>query len=404
MPITLITGTPGAGKTLFALETLLKALKIDPAGRTPEEIKALVREQKVRPVVVIGVEGLMPGLFEEWADPLNWQDAEDGTLFLVDEVWKWLGSHDLSRKQDPRVLAFAEHRHRGMDFIFTCQMPSQLLAHIRGLVSPHFHVTRKFNTSLTLTYEWPHIVDDPNSIGMKDRAQERPFKHPKHIFDLYQSATMHTMKRRIPPKLVILGAGVAAMLAVVGFSAWRVLDGAGALIGEADAAPAAPASTTSPSRTRARADAPSSPDEWAAQFEPRIRGIPASAPAYDGQRVQDYPRVFCMVGGTFGSDTASCKCYSQQATRLDVPHGLCLVYVQNGLFDPYRRPERAPANRGERDSSRTVSEAQLEERPRERQARGAGQPYQRQHPFPDYVPPGYGPRTEPTAQGYVGGR
>lgn len=396
MPITVISGTPGAGKTLLALDTILKELKINGEGMSPEEIKAAVHAQTVRPVVCIGVEGLMPDLFETWEDPYGWQDAEDGTLFLVDEAWKWFGSHDLTRKQDPRVLALAEHRHRGMDFIFTCQGPAQLIPHVRMLCSPHIHVTRKFGSTFSLVYTWPHTVDEPNSIANKDRAQEAPFTQPKHVFDLYKSATMHTIKRKIPAKLIAMVGAAVAAFAVVGVAAYFGWSALAPVVGDAGAAPAALASP-SPGARSSRSDAPpSSAEEWLAQFEPRVPGVPWSAPAYDDREPSEYPRPYC-IGGDLTDARADCQCFTQQGTRLPTDPMLCRLIIRDGLFDPYRREDR------ERERPRTAEANQVRSPGERRRALGSGRALGSTI-RPEYVPPVQGEPTRPTASGYVGGR
>lgn len=342
MPIKLITGVPGAGKTLLALETVLKEVGIDSADLSVEEIRAALRAQTVRPVCVIGVEGLQPGLFDTRDDPNDWQDLEDGTLVLIDEAWKWYGSHDQARKQDDRVLKLAEHRHRGFDFILTCQQPSQLLSFLRGLVGEHVHVTRKFGTSTSVVYSWPHLVDDPNGSGYKDRASESVWTQPKAIFALYQSATLHTIKRKIPFKIWMgVGAGVLALCAVIalGFvirSAWAQVNAAGA-----PASAGAPAASSA-SRSKSKPDQPMTAQEWTAAHTPIIKGVPWSAPVFQGASIQTNPDLLCVSSQAADGTDKSCRCYTEQATPAPVPVSVCFTYARHGVYNPYRVASKAP--------------------------------------------------------------
>ncbi len=335
MPITLITGTPGAGKTLLALAMLLKEAGLK--GTEEKSIRAQLAEPPEtsnlkRNVVVCGVEGLKDGLFDTMESPLDWQEYEDGTLFLVDECWKWFGSHEREVSKDARFLALAEHRHRGMDFIMTAQMPSQLQSHLRGLVSPHFHVARKFGTKLTMRYEWPSLQSSPNSIANRKTAVEVPWSHPDSVYWMYQSATMHTIKRRIPAKVYAMLA--MAVLVVVG------LGGAGIAAQRfvTRDAPVADNSKTSQSSVGGAVSAIKnvvSGEDYMALRVPRVDGIPSSAPLFDGREVTSYPLLFCMSEGRDGRD--ACTCITEQNTTVEVD-GLACRYIARwgGQYDAYK--------------------------------------------------------------------
>ncbi|WP_223903055.1 zonular occludens toxin domain-containing protein, partial [Lactobacillus laiwuensis] len=127
MPIELFTGQPGNGKTALMMERLVA------------EAKAANR-----PIFAVGIDGLDPGLATVLDDARHWNDKDaegnyivpNGSLIFVDEAWKWFGHlHDATRQQTPRhVLELAEHRHRGLDFVWTTQQPNQLYPFVRGLI------------------------------------------------------------------------------------------------------------------------------------------------------------------------------------------------------------------------------------------------------------------------------
>ena len=109
-----------------------------------------------RPIVAAGIDGLEPGLAMVLDDPRKWNDKDadgnylvpDGSIIYVDEAWKWFGHlQDASRQATPpHVVALAEHRHRGLDFVWTTQMPNQLYPFVRGLIGAHTHCVRRFGT------------------------------------------------------------------------------------------------------------------------------------------------------------------------------------------------------------------------------------------------------------------
>lgn len=341
MPIACITGTPGAGKTLSALQELFKELGISTAGKTPQELGEEVRNRASRPVYVCNVRGLKPGIFEEIADPFGWEDLPDGSLILVDEAWEYYGKH-LRNSDDARVLNLAKHRHRGFDFIFTTQAPGQLAPFVRDLLGRHVHVTRKFGTQTTIRYEWPHVQDNPNSQTAKGQAIEQIWTYPKEIFDLYESATLHTVKRKIPRKIIMAAlVGVLALGAIPagGYALYAALWPEQA-VEEASASPIEARSGASTEEAgEGRSDAPLTVDEYIEQRTPRLELDPASAPLYDRFEVRDYPRVFCMISGDQRVERISCRCRTQQMTPVNMSERACVYVARNGMWDPRRAPE-----------------------------------------------------------------
>lgn len=342
MPIKAITGTPGAGKTLSALEELSKAVGVDPrkCKDADELVDKLRNRENPRPVFVCNVEGLKEGLFDRLEDPLEWQDCPDGSLILVDEVWQFLGTQ-LKAKDDPRVLELAKHRHRGFDFIFTLQQPSQLTSFVRGLVGEHVHVSRKFGTEMTERFTWPAMCDDPNSLYQRKRGSSAPWTYPKQVMGLYQSATIHTVKRKLPLRVlalpllavVLVGAVVMGALKIKGFvMPAEVAAGEAAQRSEHAPPPSPPGQVQPASEVLTAA-------QWLERHTPRVSTMPWSAPLYDNRPAIADPRVFCMVAGE-GEDE-DCECRTEQGTRYTVTFAECRFLAYNGEpYNPYRQHGR----------------------------------------------------------------
>lgn len=347
MPIKAISGVPGAGKTLLALELALQELGVKDRS-SPEAIIKQLGEAK-RPLAVCGVEGLRPGIFTEIDSPMDWQDLPDGTLVVVDEAWKWWGKHLAHIRTDERYLKLAEHRHRGFDFILTFQNPAQLQDHVRGLVGEHHHVTRKFGTNLTVRYEWPCLQESPNSLSIKKQAIETTWKHPKGLYDLYKSATQHTIKRKIPKKLLAIPLILFAVALTVPFVVKKL-----ATIGE-DVVPGARAAEGEhDTGTKAKRDKnePMSREEWVQRFVPLVAEMPMSAPAFHDREVVAHPRIACMIGERVG-----CICKTDQGTEWKVHDKTCRNLVaQGGTYDYFREPDAE--RQGDRAGEPSAPEAQ----------------------------------------------
>jgi len=324
MPIKLITGIPGHGKTARLVKELLAAA-----------------EKGDRPIFAAGIDGLKPGLAQELKDPTRWQDCPDGSLIFVDEAWKWFGHlSNPSRQQTPaHVLALAEHRHRGIDFVWTSQGPNQLYPFARPLIEQHWHCIRKFGTHAVDLYKWGELVEDVKSQGMRDRAEKETTTLPSETFGLYKSASEHTIKSRIPWKVWLIPACVVAgaVLIWLAYSFLRPDAMAAQLTGKGASGEAAAPEGLLHYNPSERQKKPLTDEEWLGRITPRFPGMHESMPIFDGREVQAVPRRFCVISGE-GSDMR-CNCYTEQVTLLrDIPPGVCLEVARWGEYDPFRAP------------------------------------------------------------------
>lgn len=324
MPIHLITGIPGHGKTANAVKLLMEAAK-----------------RGDRPLYACGIDGLMDGLANPLDDAAKWQDCPDGSLIVVDEAWKWFGHlHDARGKPTPpHVLDLAEHRHRGMDFIWTAQGPGQLYPFVRPLIDQHWHCVRRFGTQLIDVYKWGELVEDVKSQAMRDRAQKDPSALPTETFANYKSASVHTIKARIPWKVW----AIPVCFLLAGICAYYVYQGlrpdAVAAMVQGEGKPGLPGDPSQfpmgPRSKAATADEPMTAQGWLDRLLPRFPGLHGSAPVFDQREVLAVPRRFCVISGQ-GSDTR-CGCYTEQVTPLpDVPPTVCLHIARWGEYDAFR--------------------------------------------------------------------
>ncbi|MBL8642972.1 MAG: hypothetical protein JNK21_03485 [Rhodospirillaceae bacterium] len=311
MPITLITGTPGAGKTLRAVERLRAAVGS-------------------RPVYVCGIEGLtIPGVLP-LADPHTWADLPDGSLVVVDEAWRHYPRNKPGTPPIPPVANLAEHRHRGFDFIIVTQGPTQIDTFVRSLVSEHEHVSRRFGTHHASVWRWGAAVTDVNGSGERAKALQVEWRYPKDVFELYKSASLHTVKRRIPFRVLLFPVLAVAVLGTLGY--WILRDPAeAAAVKEEQRTPVALPGTVAPSPQGKRSYA--TPEEWIAAHTPRVPTMPWSAPIYDGLSPSELPIPMCVIN----HDKGTCICRTEQGTRYDLPGSICRRIAFEGLYNPYKR-------------------------------------------------------------------
>lgn len=349
MPIELFTGQPGNGKTALMMERLVA------------EAKAANR-----PIFAVGIDGLDPGLATVLDDARHWNDRDsegnyivpNGSLIFVDEAWKWFGHlHDATRQQTPRhVLELAEHRHRGLDFVWTTQQPNQLYPFVRGLIGAHSHVVRRFGTKMLDVYRWGELNEEIKSLAKRDMAQRTTRLLPSQVFGQYKSAEVHTIKARIPlkvlalPLMALVGLGLAywAYTLLRPSAVADVADTKGTQSAVADAAPAH-AGTASRKEDALRWPTAAA---YAKDHLPRISTMPWTAPVFDDRQARSDPQLVCM-SSMEGLDAqgvrqeASCRCLTEQGTAYELSQPECRTLARNGpVYNPYR--ERSEDRRDQR--------------------------------------------------------
>lgn len=305
--ITLITGLPGNGKTLFALHHV--------HARASKE---------GRPVYYLGIPELtLPWTQIDSAD--EWLSLPDGSIVVIDEAQS--SGRFPKRGQSAQVPAYVEqlaiHRHRGFDFYLITQHPLLIDHFVRRLAEDHFHLVRAFGTQSATVHKFPQVNDQPD----KTRADSvrSQFVYPKEVFSWYKSAEVHTHKSKIPLRVYALVA-IPLLIAALGYvvSIWidsRKSDGPGS-DGPGVLADGVSASARPPV---ARAV----PLDVLAGYIPRVPGLPHTAPRYDEvMRPVTAPQPRLCI-----SSTRACRCYTDQATRIDMPDDLCSTLVERGWFD-----------------------------------------------------------------------
>lgn len=329
--LTLVTGTPGAGKSLYVIDHL--------------------QDETERPVYYHGIDDLkLPWYPLE--DPKNWpEEVPDGAIVVLDEVQKYFGPRTPQQQCPPGVSALETHRHRGLDLWFITQHPNLLDFHARRLVGEHLHLRRSFGAPFATLYHGNEVMD-PKDRGELAKAQKIQWRYPKKTFRLYKSAEVHTHKFRIPRKVFLFAPAIAA----VAGGAWWAYTTLWGDNGMVASSPAASASAPAPAgerqyrpaqtaRESARVDGRQARKgeaiDWHERMTPQVEGLPWTAPLYaKAAEPKSVPRIKACIA----SDDR-CTCYTQQATRIDgLDDATCRKIVQRGYFDFMAEPQR------ERDS------------------------------------------------------
>jgi zona occludens toxin len=326
-PINLVTGLPGAGKTLFAIHLATKC-----------------KTEGLR-VYNLNVNGLDPEIAEPWAGPIeNWQDLPEKSVLLVDEAHGVFPRQPSNAKIAPHIQALAEIRHKGLRLILVDQDPSTLDVFVKRRVGSHYHLTNRTGYDSARVYSNRGCVDNPRSSGAWSVGESDMWKYPKDLFGKYKSASLHIKRRRIPRMVWVLAAGIAFVVGGLWWTASSFTfgvdhDDIAALdqTGEGSASlTSAGASDIAGNIFGPAAQGFGTAEQWANAHTPLVAGIPWSAPIWHDQLKTSVPDMHCVMIET------TCKCYTEQITPLDVERSICKAAALHGVYNPYR-PRSMPS-------------------------------------------------------------
>lgn len=359
--VIVVTGLPGRGKTLLALWLF----------------DQIVRQG--RPGFVAGVRGVkLKDGWELLEDRAKWHECPPGSVVLIDEGQECFRPAGSGAAVPEHIAKMERVRHSGITLIITTQHPTLLHGNVRKLTQAHLHLVRKFGAESATVYKWDMVADVATRSALlsavKSAARTQIWSYPKDVYSWYDSAEVHTVQKRFPWQRAFVYAVpfVVVGLLFVGYQAMSKLMNAPTEIGKkgqgtpaehaaAASVPSAPAGTSGASVKTT--------EQWLAERTPRISGLAHTAPAFDQVTKPahaPYPAACVVMHG-------ECRCYSEQATRLDTPDMLCRQIVDRGFYVEWDTQLARSSPQGRQDERRVSDErpaAPPAERPLETQ-RGA---------------------------------
>lgn len=311
--LVLLTGNPGAGKTLRMIEYMEAAVS---SGR---------------PCFASNVDGLaMPGV-EVWDDPHDWRALPPGAVLFVDEAQRYFRTRSGMKAVPESITAMETIRHDGVCIVMTTQQPTYLDKHLRGLVGRHEHLVEMVAGKVSNVYAWRSVRDDISPTAIRE-ADFTAWAHPTRLHGAYKSAEIHTKRVLWPMRMKLLAAATVVMVGIIVYEFGMKES---AITGERPkAAPAASGAAVERSGLLSARErgTPRTTLEFLEAMQPRIPGAPWSAPLYDDTlQVAEPPRIACIIG-------IKCRCITEQGTRYHVKETVCRAIVLNGgIFNPYER-------------------------------------------------------------------
>lgn len=333
----LITGVPGSGKTLKMISDLMNR-----------------KDLKDRPLYLDGIPEvngeIIPNLpIPEGETMQTWHKwAPTGAILVIDECQRVFRPRPSGSKVPDYVAELETHRHRGIDIFLLTQHPRLVDVNVRSLIGHHCHIS-KTNLGVRRMFEWERC-GDPTSKTDVEGAVKSVYTLDKKAFGVYKSAEEHTKIRTKLSRTVYAFPIVLLIVIVAAWSSynrWQRLNAEEAQTQPAPVAAQAASPTAGGTAAATAADGTHAAGQYALvkqadkphisadDFKPAIDGQPHTAPIYDtyNKAVQTMPYPVACV-----QNADRCTCYTDQGTKIKgFDKALCLEYVADGLYNPYRR-------------------------------------------------------------------
>lgn len=310
--LVLITGTPGAAKTLYAVSEIASAVP----GSTVEKDRVPIPRRLFSNIKDLRLEHTHID-----GDDLNkWHTwAKPGDVIVFDEVQEVWRPRGLGIKVPDCIAALETHRHMGVDIVLITQHPMLVDPNIRRLVNQHLHL-RRLPFSSSWLYEWDHCA---NPGQVRTCVQSKVWFHKKSAYALYTSAQLHTKPTTRIPRIAFVGLAALAGLAYMGPMAYsRVTSSLGA-----------PDSSSKPIQSSVVPALPSPPP---AQL-PEAPALPV-APVGPSQATS--APVFAGCIATRGG---ACSCYDTQGRSFPQEIEVCSTFDRPPPLPSHALPEPVQA-------------------------------------------------------------
>jgi hypothetical protein len=346
--INLVTGLPGSGKTLWTLKTVVDYVA--------KENKAL--EAQGKPPRQIFYHGIPELTLTGWTlmdSPEDWITLPSHSIIVIDECQSTFRPRAASVKPPPYVADFETHRHKGLDFFLMTQHPMLIDGNIRRLAGKHYHVVRFYGFQKSTIHEFQQVRENCDK-NLKNSISTH-FVYPKEVFNWYKSADAHTVKKRVPMRLIMIVlmpilAVVLAYFAVQ--SLYKIqTDPIKKIEKTADVAATDNQNYNHGLKTPNTQIQTDRALTYVELHTPEVPDFPHTMPIYaDITKPTSAPFPSACVM----SNSKGCQCFTQQGTKMNIEYLTCKHIVENGVYvdwdvNPQRRQDAMPDTRPQQVAS-----------------------------------------------------
>lgn len=246
-----------------------------------------------------------------------------GAIVIVDEAQDVWPARSAGSKIPENVQWLNTHRHQGIDIFVLTQGPKLLDQNLRTLVKRHYHIAAN-KMGLRTLLEWKVCADDP--VKMASSAFSSIYTLDKKVYDLYESAEIHTVNKVKRSKwFYALPVIILLIPLFVGLS-YKMLGSYGKKQEEPAAQESAATEQQAVLPDKTEGESVNNGNLTADMFVPTLPEKPESKPIYNGVR---QVRTFEYIAGCIEGGRTGCTCYSHQGTALkEVTELMCKDYVK----------------------------------------------------------------------------
>lgn len=209
--ITLITGVPGSGKSLLAVQMLLENAQ----SESPRPAFSNIEGLDYQALACFPLD-----------NALTWYDLPEGSLIVIDECQRFFPPRPSGSKVPEFISQMETHRHKGHDLVLITQGPKLVDQNVRTLTGRHLHMYRPFGIKRRTVFEWNAVNENPEPAKNDANALTKKLPFDESLFKYYTSAVQHTHGARLPvKKLAVLGCSLLLVVLLGGFVVTRLLAG-----------------------------------------------------------------------------------------------------------------------------------------------------------------------------------
>lgn len=362
--ITLVTGSPGTGKTLYTVEKFIlgeleKQSKAVQAGELSfdycvsekvvdssmslnqdtrvEKVEKVFRSLNIERPIYSNINALnIENVKTIDEDDYDYNKYPEGSVIIYDECQKLPSFASKTRTPDAIVESLQTHRHHGYDIIFITQSPSFINKYVKDVVGHHIHFRSLLKGRQSVGYEWSECQENPSSETSKRLVENKiNFFYPKRLFGLYKSTVLDTHKQSILQTIILHKwkiAPIALGALAIAYAGFNVLNSNFFKFGNDTKSEVAsqptPSDLTKPKVTgNASAVAPISPPQ-APQQSQQVNAV------YNIGDMSEAQYEATRVAIAWDIDGVS-MCYNKFGQRLNIDEAQCKLLANNAsMFQP----------------------------------------------------------------------
>lgn len=149
-----------------------------------------------------------------------WLWCQPGDVIVIDECQRLFRPFASGRKIPGFIAMLETHRHYGIDMVLITQHPNLIHSNVRALIGKHRHVRRLVGGMQRVVYEWDRCSSPDKT---RDALSNKPWRPDKSTYQLYKSAEIHTRQSfAVSPALVFAVLGLLALPGALWYAYARV--------------------------------------------------------------------------------------------------------------------------------------------------------------------------------------